>query len=303
MTRPVLIGVDWGTTSARAYQVADDGSVIASRTSERGIQRLGTVAFGDALAELLGDWASLPLHRMACGMIGSRQGWVEAPYVDAPTSLRALAGRLAVTPDGALTVVPGVLARDASGVPDVMRGEETEVFGALDAPQRSGLYVLPGTHSKWVHVEQGAIAEFCTFMTGEMYAVMLAHSILGRLATDGAGDADAAFARGVARGVGAGTITHDLFSARTLALTGELAGDDVREYLSGMMIGREVRSGRIWAQGAGHDASEVTIVGADDLARRYALAFAAAGVRATRAAAGTAARGLLRIAQAAGMVG
>ncbi len=171
-----------------------------------------------------------------------------------------------------MTVVPGVLARDGAGVPDVMRGEETEIVGALDAPQRSGLYVLPGTHSKWVHVEQGAIADFCTFMTGEMYAVMLAHSILGRLATDGAGDADAAFARGVARGIGAGTITHDLFSARTLALTGELAGDDVREYLSGLMIGREVRSGRIWAQGAGHDASQVTIVGADDLARRYALA-------------------------------
>jgi 2-dehydro-3-deoxygalactonokinase len=303
MVTPALIAVDWGTTSVRAYQIDGDGQVLATRTRECGIQKLGATPFADAFADLLGDWAALSLHRIASGMIGSRQGWLEVPYVHAPASLRDLAASLAVTPGNELTIVPGVITRDTAGTPDVMRGEETEVIGALDQAAASALFVLPGTHSKWVRVANGTIVDFHTFMTGEIYAVMLAHSILGRLAEPAVAPDGAAFARGIGRGIGAGTITHDLFAARTLVLTGEMAPADVSEFLSGLLIGREVRSGRIWAQAAGNDASRVTVVGADDLSARYVAALHAAGVDAIRAPAATAARGLLRIARAAGMVG
>lgn len=303
MVTPALIAIDWGTTSARAYQITGDGEILASRSRECGIQKLGDTAFADAFADLLGDWQALSLQRLASGMIGSRQGWLEVPYEPVPTTLRGLATSLSVTPGGGLTIVPGVMTRDAAGTPDVMRGEETEVIGALDSPTATGLYVLPGTHSKWVRVFNGAIVDFYTFMTGEIYAVMLEHSILGRLAAPAASAHAEAFSRGVARGIGSGTITHDLFSARTLVLADELAPVDVSEFLSGLLIGREVRSGRIWAQAAGDDASRVTVIGADDLCARYVTALTAAGVAAVRAPVGTAARGLLRIARAAGMVG
>jgi 2-dehydro-3-deoxygalactonokinase len=303
MADPVLLAVDWGTTSARVYQVAGDGAVVAEKTLALGVQKIGAQSFPDAFAQLLGDWQDLPLARLASGMIGSRQGWFEAPYIHTPATLRSLAAALVVTPGNELTIVPGVMTRDAAATPDVMRGEETEIFGALDDARANGLFVLPGTHSKWVRVAQGGIADFYTFMTGEIYAVMLAHSILGRLAVPASNAGDAAFSRGVQRGIGAGTITHDLFAARTLVLAGELAPQDVSEFLSGLLIGREVRSGRIWALGTGSDASRVTVVGADDLAERYVTAFRAADVEAVRAPPGTAARGLLRIARAAGMVG
>lgn len=303
MTDPVLIALDWGTTSARAYQVSRDGEVVAQRTLASGVQKMGTQGFPDAFAQLLGDWQDLPLARLASGMIGSRQGWSEAPYIHTPATLRSLAAALVVTPGKELTIVPGVMTRDVAATPDVMRGEETEVFGALEDAKADGVFVLPGTHSKWVRVVQGSIVEFYTFMTGEIYAVMLAHSILGQLAVAASDAGDGAFRRGVARGIGAGTITHDLFAARTLVLAGELAPQDVSEFLSGLLIGREVRSGRIWALGTGSDASRVTVVGADDLVERYVAAFRAADVEAMRAPPGTAARGLLRIARAAGMVG
>ena len=303
MADPALIAVDWGTTSTRAYQVSAAGEVLAHRTQASGVQNLGGLSFPEAFARLLGDWQDLPLPCLASGMIGSRQGWCETPYLHTPATLRSLAGALVATPGSELTIVPGVMTRDATGTPDVMRGEETELVGALDDANANGLFVLPGTHSKWARVTQGSLVDFHTFMTGEIHAVMLAHSILGRLAVPAHDGGGAAFSRGVQHGIGAGTITHDLFAARTLVLAGELAPQDVSEFLSGLLIGREVRCGRIWALGAGSDASRVTVVGADDLAERYVAALQAAGIDATRAPAGTAARGLLRIARAAGMVG
>ncbi len=127
-----------------------------------------------------------------------------------------------------------------SGIPDVLRGEETQLAGAVDEDEERVLAVLPGTHCKWALVERGQLVDFSTYMTGEMYNVLLGHSILGRLAQASGQDPGPAFARGVTRGLGAGGLSHDLFGARTLALTGELAPTDVPDWLSGLLIGREV---------------------------------------------------------------
>jgi 2-dehydro-3-deoxygalactonokinase len=300
-----LIALDWGTSAARAYRVAVDGSVLEERRTGLGIQHVRDGAFAAALAAILGDWSDIAAPRLACGMIGSRQGWVEAPYLACPADLGALAAALQWTPDRALAIVPGVICRDAADVPDVMRGEETQILGARDAWPGRALAVLPGTHSKWVNVDGGRIEGFTTYMTGELYAVLLRHSILGRMAVAGA-DPDAApgaaFARGVARGLGRGDLAHDIFGARTLALTGELAAADVGDWLSGLLIGREIRAARVWAMGVGCDGSRASVIGNDALTARYAVAFAQAGIVAEPAPAGAAARGLWAIARSAGLI-
>jgi 2-dehydro-3-deoxygalactonokinase len=270
MTATALIAIDWGTTSVRAYRVDAAGVVVASNSVPLGIQNVQDGRFDDALATLLGDWREDRAPRLACGMIGSRQGWVEAPYVACPATLPDLIGGIVAAPSGVLRVVPGVLTRDVHGLPDVMRGEETQIVGAVDPHAERVLAVLPGTHSKWARVEQGHIVDFMTLMTGELWSVLLQHSILGRLAKPPAGAGiGPAYARGVARGLGPGNLAHDVFGARTLALTGELAGEDVADWLSGMMIGREVRNACHWANRHGYDGSRVLLIGEDALVARY----------------------------------
>lgn len=305
MTATALIAIDWGTTSVRAYRVDATGAVLDSRSAPLGVQIVQDGRFRDALSTVLGDWRDERAPRIACGMIGSRQGWIEAPYVACPATLPDLVAGLVAAPEGALTIVPGVQTRDASGVPDVMRGEETQVVGAIDERDERVLTVLPGTHSKWVRVESGRIVDFMTFMTGELWSILLKHSILGRLAanpaeTKGAGHA---YATGVAHGLGPGSLAHDLFGARTLALTGELARDDVADWLSGMMIGREVRNARTWAHRHGYDGARVRLIGEDVLVARYEVALMQADIAVERAHPHAAARGLWRIAAGAGIVG
>jgi 2-dehydro-3-deoxygalactonokinase len=309
MAATALIGIDWGTTSARAYRIAADGGVVDSRAAPLGIQRLGGLSFPEAFAQLLGDWRDVSAPRLACGMVGSRQGWVEAAYVACPAALPALAAALVRTGGDEMAIVPGVTTRDAAGVPDVMRGEETQIIGAVAPDADRVLTVLPGTHSKWTRVEHGRIVDFATFMTGEVYAVLIEHSILGRLAQAPAGTGKskdggtgAAFRRGAERGLASGGLTHDIFGARTLALMGELAPDEVADWLSGLLIGREIRTARSWAFRAGYDASRVCVIGADALADRYIAALGFAEVTAERGPQQAAALGLWRIAQAAGLL-
>lgn len=300
-----LIAVDWGTSRARAYRVGADGAAIDERAADAGIQRVPAGGFPDAYDRLLGDWAGIRVPRLACGMVGSRQGWVEAPYVACPASLDALADRLATAPDRALAIVPGLTTRDAAGLPDVMRGEETQILGAVGTDSPRTLVVLPGTHSKWALVERGVVVDFVTYMTGEFYEALAGHTILGRFAGDAKPDAATAagaFARGVDRGLSTGAFLHDAFGARTLVLAGELAPEASLEWLSGVLIGREVRNARNWAQRAGHDASRALVVGGDALVHRYLQALEAGGVATTQGPADAAARGLYAIARAAGRI-
>lgn len=310
MSDAALIAIDWGTTSARAYRLDGKGRVIGERNAPLGVQAIrdgadgADGAFAAALDALLGDWKDERAPRLASGMIGSRQGWVEVPYVDCPAAIDELALGLRRSPGGELTIVPGVTCRDVAGMPDVMRGEETQLVGTIEAVDNRVLAVLPGTHSKWALVESSRLVNFATYMTGELYAVLLAHSIIGRLA-DAAAAAAApgpAFERGIARGLGSGGLTHDLFGARTLALAGELAPAEVGDWLSGLLIGREIRAARQWAFHAGHDASRARIIGTDALVVRYERALRQADVATLRGPTDAAARGLWRIARRAGIV-
>ncbi|MEO8486263.1 MAG: 2-dehydro-3-deoxygalactonokinase [Betaproteobacteria bacterium] len=298
-----LIALDWGTTSARAYRIGAGGRVLEARDGTLGIQRLNGLTFGAAFDELVGAWRDERLPRIACGMIGSRQGWREAPYVACPASLDQLSQQLVETEGGELAIVPGLSTRDASGTPDVMRGEETQLLGAVPYDAARMLVVLPGTHSKWARVDRGVVLDFATYMTGEMYDALLGHTILGRIPANAPPVApEAAFERGVMRGLGAGGFTHDVFGARTLALMGELPPGDVPEWLSGFVIGREIRNARSWAQRAGDDASRVLVVGSDALGARYQRALMHSEITATPGPKDAAATGLFRIACAAGKV-
>jgi len=302
--RASLIAVDWGTTSARAYRLDGQGNVLDSRNAPLGVSQVAGGRFAEALSSLLGDWDGEKVPRIASGMIGSRQGWVEAPYLDCPAPLNALAEAIARTPGDRLHVVPGLRTRDGNGTPDVMRGEETQVVGAVGRTRTPLVVVLPGTHSKWVCVEDGRIVDFVTYMTGELWHVLLQHSILGRLAvaTPPAATTTPAFERGMARGQGTGSFMHDIFGARTHVLMGELAGEEVGEWLSGLLIAREIRNARQWAQRRGYDGARVRLVGDDALVARYVTALSAADVSVERADSRAAAFGLWQIAVEAGLV-
>ena len=298
-----LIGLDWGTTSARAYRLDDSGAVLDVRAAPLGIQQV-KAGYPEALGRLLGDWSTDPAPRLACGMIGSRQGWVEAPYVECPAPLAALAHGIVRTGDDALAIVPGLACRDADGTPDVMRGEETQVAGAVPDGAGPTLAILPGTHSKWTIVKNGAIDAFATQMTGEVYAVLREHSILGRMISPASVQlATGAFERGVHRGLErGGDLLHLLFGVRTLALIDGLREDEASDYLSGLLIGSEITAGREWARARGAPLDSAVLIGGRLLCERYKAALQEAGIDSGIASEDAAAHGLWRIAEAAGLL-
>lgn len=291
------MALDWGSTALRAYLLGEGGRILDRRTEPWGILQLPEGDFRGAFDRITLDWssASAPLPAIASGMIGSTQGWVEAPYVDLPTGAEQLARQLTPVPDTPLRVVPGLAQRGAS--PDVMRGEETQIVGALAAEPGLGdsVVVLPGTHSKWVRLAGGKIREFTTYMTGELFSVLRTHSLLGRLAPPGAGDGgieDGAFARGVATAQRAvGGLGSLLFSARASVLVGDLAAESSLGYLSGLLIGDELRAGL--ARGG----RPTALIGDLALCARYVAAFEQLGVGEMRVLADTAPAGLWTIAQ------
>ncbi len=267
-----MIGVDWGTTSLRAFRIGSTGAVRARRELKRGILNVENGRFAEMLREVVGDWiADGETRILLSGMIGSRQGWQEAPYLPCPASAADLAGAVErVRFDGAeVRLVPGVSARDEAGVPEVMRGEETQIVGALGDLRGNAIACLPGTHSKWVTVEDGRITGFTTHMTGESFAALRGHTILGRMMRDGSTD-PAAFARGVARAADPGGLLHHLFGVRALGLFGELADDAAASYLSGLLIGHEVRA-------AMRSGMAVHLIGAPELCALYERAIKQCG--------------------------
>ena len=288
-----MIGLDWGTTSLRAYRL-QRSTVLERRDSPRGITRIDPGAFAAALRDIAGDWLAAGETRiLMAGMIGSRQGWVEAPYLACPAGPSALAAALTPVPfDGAtVAIIPGLTYRDASGIPEVMRGEETQLAGAI-AQTGDGVFCLPGTHSKWATVTGGAITGFSTAMTGEVFAALRGHTILGRMMTDASSGAlpdDDAFLRGVTRASSAGGLLHHLFGVRTLGLFGELGEGASASYLSGLLIGSEIA--------AIDPVTPVHLIGEPTLCRLYTLALSARAIVATTAPPDMAATGLALIAE------
>lgn len=293
-----LIALDWGTTSLRAARIAADGAVLDERhLGEQGILHATTGGFPAVFAQAIAGWTVTPATRvLACGMVGSRQGWLEAPYCSCPAGAAEIGQALAWIPDAApgvrLGIVPGLSTRDPDGVPDVLRGEETQVLGALDLlGVRDGLFVLPGTHSKWLRVQDGRITGFVTCMTGEVYGLLRHQSILARTlpAEDGPLD-HATFLTGVRRAGTAGGLLRSAFGVRTLSLFDGLPEAARPSYLSGLVIGEELRTQA--APGA-----TPLLVGSPALTERYALALDALGHGSRSLDAAATWRGLWSIAQ------
>ena len=269
-----MIALDWGTTSLRGARLAPDGAVLEERSFARGILSVEAGGFEAAFDALFGDWMAHERLCLISGMAGSRQGWIEAPYCACPAGPDDVAARLAWVVPGRVAIVPG-LSCERGGVPDVMRGEETQVFGALRLLDRAdGTLVLPGTHSKWVSVEQGRVVAFSTWMTGEVYGLLRQHSILARTLPPGEGPFEAAaFDLGVTRSVEGPGLLHTAFSVRTLSLFERMPEQERPSYLSGIVIGEELR-----AQTLAPDAA-VTLIGAPALTLRYERALSSLGVR------------------------
>ena len=256
-----MIAIDWGTSTFRAYRLAPDGAIMDRRSAQLGILAVQEGKFAEALESQVRDWLDADAGPVVMsGMIGSRQGWKEVPYAKCPAGMTEIAAGMVEVRWGrscSAWIVPGLSCRDAQGVPDVMRGEETQVLGALDeVSARTAWVCLPGTHSKWVRLEVGKIMRFATYMTGEVFAVMKAHSILGRMMAE-AGLDPVAFESGVSRARASGGLLHHLFGVRARGLFGDLSTDDSASYLSGLLIGHELAAiprlnGAVYLLGAPH---------------------------------------------------
>lgn len=322
--RARVVALDWGTTRCRAYLLGDDGAVLAERQSASGIMAVSARAaaagapsvavFEQVFDELCGAWlAAVPgIPVIACGMVGSNRGWAEAAYRPIPADLSAPGPALTQVRTAAgvvVSIVPGLIAETA--LPDVMRGEESQLLGALagtdgapgggDADER--IVILPGTHSKWVRVLGTTVTAFTTCMTGELYALLMNDSTLALLAVRADVPDWTAFERGVeiaTSATGYGGILNTAFSARTMVLTGALAPEQVGDYVSGLLIGHELAGvGASWLAGYSRD---VLLCGSAQLNDRYRRALELRGATVALAAPRPAAAGMWHVAVAAGLV-
>ncbi|WP_028100645.1 2-dehydro-3-deoxygalactonokinase [Pseudoduganella violaceinigra] len=304
-----LLGLDWGSSSLRAFLLGPGGKVLLERSNGNGASTLsGTPAFAAALQEIAGDWlgAHPGLPVLACGMVGSQHGWRDVPYAACPADATALAAGMLRSPGGEIAIVPGMLYDDGVLPPDLMRGEETQVAGALQLQpglSDASCIILPGTHSKWAQVKYGRLVRFATHMTGELFAVLRAHSVLGRLMKDSAQFAEHAFIAGVdaARDNGHLGFVHQIFAARSLGVTGRAPAADLADYLSGLLLGHELRAGLAWRESAGLAQAPWALVGSQSLCQRYALALQRFSASPPQLLDNTAPAGLYHLAQVAGI--
>jgi 2-dehydro-3-deoxygalactonokinase len=274
-TRP-LVAVDWGTTSLRAA-LLQAGQVVAERESAQGILAVPAGGFPQVLQALCSDWLALPQALcLISGMAGSAQGWALAPYCPCPAGFADIAQHLHWLEPGRMALVPGLSCEHAHA-PDVMRGEEVQIMGALAlSGRRSARMVLPGTHSKWVQVEDAQVRSFQTFMTGEVFAALRHHTILARTlpeATTAAELDTSAFTQAVAQSLQAGNVLHQVFGTRTLSLMNRASPQALLSHLSGLLIGEELRA-QAFKKG-----EEILIVGSPALQQRYQLALAVCQVQ------------------------
>jgi 2-dehydro-3-deoxygalactonokinase len=295
-----LIALDWGTSSLRAALIDAQGNVLDQTDTADGIMSMAGQGFQAVFSKVAGAWlqdypASVVL---AAGMIGSRQGWCETPYVSCPAGFQELGDGLvwmqASVPIG---FVPGLVTRHPNGLPDVIRGEEIQIFGALDAlGLDDGLFVLPGTHSKWATVESRRIRSFRSFMTGELFALLRQHSILSRTMPEhdslpweqGLESFQAACALAAE-----GALLNSLFMVRSQGLFGKLASELQPDYLSGLLIGEEIREGLALSGNTG----PIHLVCNAALFRRYQAALSVFGIASSACTPQASFRGMLAIAR------
>lgn len=275
--RAALAAADWGTSSFRLWLMSHDGAVLAEIRSEEGLLTTGRENFQATLERRIAEaGGSKDLPAIVCGMAGSRQGWVEAGYLHVPADLGELAANGTMVPGIArpVTILPGVCV-GSPDEPDVMRGEETQLYGAAFETHGEGRYCLPGTHSKWVTMEGTRIVGFRTFMTGELFSVISSQTILKHSVGEAAVQAnDPAFINGVRDGwTNAPRLSHFLFSLRAGHLLHDRAPAESRARLSGLLIGAELAGAGI----TGNDS--VALVASGGLQGLYHAALTACGAK------------------------
>lgn len=268
------VGVDWGTTHCRAYALNGDGVCVGEFSDGDGALACKG-RFAPALDAALQQLQATPELVVMSGMVGSALGWREVPYVDGSVALDALPAHLFTVPDAPnaaqCVIVPGYCIRDQWGQPDVMRGEETQLLGALALGHHSGWFVLPGTHSKWVELEHGRILQLRTYMTGELFNLLGQHGTLAAAIGKAAPVWDAsAFADGV-HAAGQGALSHQLFSCRARVVCGDMPATSSKAYLSGLLIGSELHDVRRAPTGS-RSMNTFKLIGSPELAQHYQTA-------------------------------
>jgi len=268
-----FIAVDWGTTNRRAYLIDGSGKRTQEFEDAKGILSVQAGGFPAAVAEIRERLGDRPL--LLAGMIGSNRGWVEAPYVSCPAGIESLAGALAY-PSDREAIVPGV-KDEANGRADVMRGEEVQLLGAIAAGlvDPDALVCHPGTHNKWVIPRRGKIESFRTVMTGELFSILKAHSILADL-LGGEVVPGEAFCEGVRIGLSNPDLPAELFSVRARVILGKARKEDAASFASGLLIGTDVRIGLSYPTSA-----EISVIGRPELTHLYAAAIREANRTAT----------------------
>lgn len=283
-----LVG-DWGTSRLRVM-LCDDHRIIAQRDGP-GIAAVAA-ANGmpeDAFAETAGQWLDQYGANgvILCGMVGSNIGWVEAPYFECPAELSQLADACVTfeTRSGKFAIIPGLACENHLSAPDVMRGEETQILGSLELEPglRRGkqFLCLPGTHSKWVELQDGVVQKFSTSPTGEFFAALGERSILAHAASETAVDA-AAFDQGVMRSLNShpASLPFVLFEARSRTLREGMTKAAARDFLSGLLVGAEIKAAREIIIDCEIESRDVTFIGDPKMTERYMRTYALAGGRA-----------------------
>ena len=261
------IAADWGTTHMRAWAIGEEDKVLAFRESNEGMKDLQQNEFEPVLLRLIESWLDNTKITtvMACGMVGAKQGWVETPYLKTPcvpidnnqlTTANTLDKRIIVH------LVPGVMQNHPA---DIMRGEETQIAGFINKNQDfNGVVCLPGTHSKWVNINEGQITSFKTFMTGELFGVITNHTLI-RHSTSIKGWIQESFEDGIHEGFNnPGLIASNLFSLRAESIVNNMGPDQARSTLSGLLLGVELNGAQIYWKN-----NDVTLIGSELLSNNY----------------------------------
>jgi len=261
------IAADWGSTHMRAWAIGEEDNVLAFRESNEGMKDLQQNEFEPVLLKLIESWLddTKVTTVMACGMVGSKQGWVETPYLKTPcVPIDNQQLTIATTKDSRIKVnlVPGVMQNYSA---DIMRGEETQIAGFINKnPDFNGVVCLPGTHTKWVNVKEGQITSFKTFMTGELFGVISNHTLI-RHSISIKGWNQAGFEAGIHEGFNnPGSIASNLFSLRAESIVNDLDRDQARSTLSGLLLGVELNGAQTFWEN-----SNVKIIGSQLLSNNY----------------------------------
>lgn len=274
-----LIAVDWGSSNCRAYLTNNNADLLARVSSPQGMLQLKPAQFAEALEALVGEWLVQYPHIpiLMSGMVGARQGWQEAAYLNCPVNLAELSTQLTEVDfiEGhSAAIVPGLAIQSAQS-PDVMRGEETQLLGAITSTDETQqVCCMPGTHSKWVWVKDGAVKQFHTCITGELYALLVKHSILSKVDAPQVED-ETAFMHGVNTAKSFKGLLTDLFKVRASTLLGHLSPASTHAYLSGLLIGYEIMEARAYWDAI--EEKQIQVIGDAQIAEKYLAAFSAFG--------------------------